>query len=181
MDLKGINLKNIPFKENQADWLNRLLQTVTPEQIAWLAGYFTAINSMPSADNAVMSPAADAVRDKNNPDEKITILYGSQTGNGERISSQLLARLKEAGYQAELKNMLDYRPNQLKNEKFLLIVVSTHGEGDPPDNAVEFYEYLHSKRAPKLDKLDYSVLALGDTSYEHFCKTGRDFDSRLSE
>ncbi len=61
------------------------------------------------------------------------------------------------------------------------MVVSTHGEGDPPDNAISFYEFLHSKRAPQLEELRYAVLSLGDTSYEFFCQTGKDFDKRLQE
>lgn len=77
--------------------------------------------------------------------------------------------------------MGDFKPNGLKKIENLLIVVSTHGEGEPPDNAIPFHEFLNSKRAPKLDGLRYSVLALGDTSYEFFCQTGKDFDKRLQE
>jgi len=77
--------------------------------------------------------------------------------------------------------MGDFKPTALKKIQNLLIVVSTHGEGDPPDNAIPFYEFLYSKRAPQLEGMKYSVLALGDTSYEFFCKTGKDFDSRLEE
>lgn len=80
-----------------------------------------------------------------------------------------------------LSSMSDFKPNTLKKLQHLLILVSTHGEGEPPDNAIPFYEFLHSKRAPQLDGLQYSVLALGDTSYEFFCQTGKDFDKRLEE
>jgi sulfite reductase (NADPH) flavoprotein alpha-component len=75
--------------------------------------------------------------------------------------------------------MAGYKVRQLKRESYLFVIVSTHGEGDPPDNAGVFHEFLHSKKAPKLESLRFSVLALGDSSYEHFCKTGRDFDIRL--
>ncbi|MNI09973.1 Sulfite reductase [NADPH] flavoprotein alpha-component [compost metagenome] len=77
--------------------------------------------------------------------------------------------------------MGDYKPNNLKKVENLFIVVSTHGEGEPPDSAIPFHEFLHSKRAPQLENLRYSVLALGDTSYEFFCQTGKDFDQRLEE
>ncbi len=77
--------------------------------------------------------------------------------------------------------MSDFKPNNLKKVKNLLIVVSTHGEGDPPDNALTFHEFIHGKRAPKLEDFRYSVLALGDSSYEFFCQTGKDFDKRLEE
>ena len=73
--------------------------------------------------------------------------------------------------------MSDFKPNNLKKVQNLLIVVSTHGEGDPPDNALSFHEFLHGKRAPKLDNLRFSVLALGDSSYEFFCQTGKEFDA----
>lgn len=77
--------------------------------------------------------------------------------------------------------MGDFKPNGLKKIENLLIIVSTHGEGEPPDNAIPLHEFLNSKRAPKLEGLRYSVLALGDTSYEFFCQTGKDFDKRLQE
>ena len=77
--------------------------------------------------------------------------------------------------------MSDFKPNNLKKVQNLLIVVSTHGEGEPPDNAIAFHEFLHGKRAPKLDDLSFSVLSLGDSSYEFFCQTGKDFDKRLEE
>ena len=77
--------------------------------------------------------------------------------------------------------MGDFKPNNLKKIQNLLIVTSTHGEGEPPDNAIAFYEFLHGKRAPKLDDLRFSVLSLGDSSYEFFCQTGKDFDKRLEE
>ena len=75
--------------------------------------------------------------------------------------------------------MNDFKPNNLKKVKNLLIFVSTHGEGDPPDNALTFHEFLHGKRAPKLTELNFSVLSLGDSSYEFFCQTGKEFDARL--
>jgi sulfite reductase (NADPH) flavoprotein alpha-component len=77
--------------------------------------------------------------------------------------------------------MSDFKPNNIKKVKNLLIIVSTHGEGDPPDNALTFHEFLHGKRAPKLEDLNFSVLSLGDSSYEFFCQTGKQFDARLEE
>ena len=77
--------------------------------------------------------------------------------------------------------MSDFKPNNLKKIQNLLIVASTHGEGEPPDNAIGFHEFLHGKRAPKLDDLTFLYLSLGDSSYEFFCQTGKDFDKRLEE
>ena len=113
--------------------------------------------------------------------KEVTVLFGSQTGNATGLAKKLSKKLEEQGFQVTLSLHGDFKPNSLKKVQNLLIVVSTHGEGDPPDNAIPFYEFLHSKRAPQLEDLRYSVLALGDTSYEFFCQTGKDFDKRLEE
>lgn len=107
-------------------------------------------------------------------------MYGSQTGNGRGVAQQLAEKAQAQGYAVNLVSMADYKVRQLKQETLLLAVVSTHGEGEAPDDAIELHKFLASKRAPKLDNLHYSVLALGDTSYEFFCQTGKDFDQRLS-
>ncbi len=89
--------------------------------------------------------------------------------------------LERTRLSSTVSSMSDFKPNNLKKIQNLLIIVSTHGEGDPPDNAQSFHEFLHGKRAPKLDQLNFSVLALGDSSYEFFCQTGKEFDQRLAE
>lgn len=113
--------------------------------------------------------------------KEVTVLFGSQTGNGEGIAENVVEKLKAKDYNVTLSLMSDYKPNALKKTEHLLIVVSTHGEGDPPDTALTFHEFLYSRRAPKLEGLHYSVLALGDSSYELFCHTGKEFDERLAE
>ncbi|ARD49641.1 assimilatory sulfite reductase (NADPH) flavoprotein subunit [Sporosarcina sp. P33] len=176
----GLQVTNSPFSEEQVELLNRLLPSITESQQSWLSGYLTAASSaaMPSGGVAVLErptievPAAV---------KEITILYGSQTGNGQGIAEQAAAKLKEQSFDVTIQSMSDFKPNALKKIENLLLVVSTHGEGDPPDTALPFYEFLHGRRAPKLDHLHYSVLALGDSSYEFFCKTGADFDQRLTE
>ncbi|MCL9797471.1 flavodoxin domain-containing protein, partial [Frankia sp. AgKG'84/4] len=113
--------------------------------------------------------------------KEVTILYGSQTGNAQGLSGNACKMLEGRGFQVTVSSMSDFKPNNLKKVQNLLIVVSTHGEGDPPDNALSFHEFLHGRRAPKLDDLHFSVLSLGDSSYEFFCQTGKEFDSRLEE
>lgn len=182
-----LHVTNSPFSQEQTEWLNRLLPTLTENQRIWLSGYLAAsvsqtavLTAAPDSAQAVVTPlpvqaAAEPVS------KEVTILYGSQTGNSQGLAEQFGKRLKENGFDVTVISMGDFKPNTLKKLKNLLVVVSTHGEGEPPDSALNFYEFLHSKRAPKLDGLKFSVLALGDTSYEFFCQTGKDFDKRLEE
>ncbi len=181
-----LQVTNSPFNQEQVELLNRLIPTLTDGQRLWLGGYIAAFQAgvaTPQAgligqvgQNPVVAPvSAPAVS------REVTVLYGSQTGNSIGLSKKLGKKLEEQGLQVTLSSMGDFKPNGLKKIENLLIVVSTHGEGEPPDNAIPFHEFLNSKRAPKLDGLRYSVLALGDTSYEFFCQTGKDFDKRLEE
>ncbi|WP_010494462.1 assimilatory sulfite reductase (NADPH) flavoprotein subunit [Paenibacillus elgii] len=169
-----LQVMNSPFNQEQVELLNRLLPTLTEVQKIWLSGYLTALHKTEA------SAAAPAV---NQPvlSKEVTVLFGSQTGNSQKLAKKLSEKLKEQGLQPILSSMSDFKPNTLKKVENLLILVSTHGEGEPPDNALSFYEFLHSKRAPQLEGLRFSVLALGDTSYEFFCQTGKDFDKRLEE
>lgn len=183
-----LKVTNSPFTEAQAELINQLLPTLTDSQIQWLGGFLTfyrvgaaagetaAAVAVPVFEQAVPTAAAVPATPR-----EATILFGSQTGNSQRLAGRLADKLKEQGFEVTLSAMNVYKTNNLKKTAHLFIIASTHGEGDPPDNALTFYEFLHSKRAPKLDGLKYSVLALGDTSYEFFCKTGKDFDERLAE
>jgi sulfite reductase (NADPH) flavoprotein alpha-component len=183
-----LQVMNSPFNQEQVELLNRLLPTLTESQQIWLSGYIAALNRTSSPAAAVVNPQAvavvsEAVTPASQPviAKEVTILFGSQTGNGQRLAKGLAGKLEAQGFHVMLSSMSDFKPNGLKKVRNLLLVVSTHGDGDPPDNALPFYEFLHSKRAPQLDELSYSVLALGDSSYEFFCKTGKDFDQRLAE
>ncbi|WP_303968779.1 assimilatory sulfite reductase (NADPH) flavoprotein subunit [Sporosarcina ureae] len=176
----ALQVSNSPFSEEQVELLNRLLPSISVTQQSWLSGYLTAVSSasVPSGGVAVLDRPAIEVP---TAVKEITVLYGSQTGNGQGIAEQVAAKLKEQSFEVTIQSMNDFKPNNLKKIENLLLVVSTHGEGDPPDTALPFFEFLHGKRAPQLDHLHYSVLALGDSSYEFFCKTGADFDQKLSD
>lgn len=181
-----LQVTNSPFNQEQVELLNRLIPTLNDSQKTWLGGYLTAIQgiaAIAAGTGAAPNVQAEAVSAVSVPpaSREVTVLYGSQTGNSSGLSKKLAKKLEEQGLQVTLSSMGDFKPNGLKKIENLLIVVSTHGEGEPPDNAIPLHEFLNSKRAPKLDGLKYSVLALGDTSYEFFCQTGKDFDLRLQE
>ncbi|GFM14394.1 assimilatory sulfite reductase (NADPH) flavoprotein subunit [Bacillus sp. FW1] len=176
-----LQVMNSPFNQEQAELLNRLLPTLTESQKIWLSGYLSA-QSVSSQETAGVPVAAVSVEAPAPAVSKeVTVLYGSQTGNAQGLAENAGKQLEQSGFQVTVSSMSDFKPNQLKKVTNLLIVVSTHGEGDPPDNALSFHEFLHGRRAPKLENLRFSVLALGDSSYEFFCQTGKEFDQRLEE
>jgi sulfite reductase (NADPH) flavoprotein alpha-component len=163
---------------NPEQW-NLITQAIAPlsrEQLNWVSGYMAGLASASSPVSA--APNVTAVAEK--PALSFTVMFGSQTGNAKGIAQSLHKQLTDTGVPSVLVSMADYKPRQIKNETHLALVVSTHGEGDAPDDAIEFHEFLASKKAPKLTGLNYSVLGLGDSSYEYFCQTGKDFDNRLA-
>ncbi len=161
--------------------INHLVGTLDPVQLAWIAGYLSAINAvaLQGAGRTTAGPAAAGAA--GNGAAELTILFGSQTGNCEGVAKMATERAAQRGIKSNLKNMGTYENAELKKEKLMMLIVSTHGEGDPPDAAEDLYKFVNSKRAPKLGDLKYSVLALGDSSYEHYCQTGVDFDKRFKE
>jgi sulfite reductase (NADPH) flavoprotein alpha-component len=157
---------------NQLTLLQQATSSYSPLQLAWASGYLAAKSE--SGQNVQLSPAPVAVAAK-----ILTILYASQTGNAKGVAKQVEKAASAAGIIVKLKNISDYKAKSLKSETHVLIIASTNGEGEAPDDAIEFHEFLLGKKAPKLPNLSYSVLSLGDSSYEFFCQTGRDFDERL--
>ncbi|WP_144523379.1 assimilatory sulfite reductase (NADPH) flavoprotein subunit [Bacillus pumilus] len=176
-----LHVLNSPFSQQQADLLNQLLPTLTDQQKIWLTGYLSAQAALAGSETATQAPTPSAAAPAQPVSKDVTVLYGSQTGNSEGLAKKTAQHLEEKGLQVTLSSMSDFKPNNLKKIHNLLMVVSTHGEGDPPDNALSFHEYVHGRRAPKLDHLSFSVLSLGDSSYEFFCQTGKEFDERFKE
>lgn len=165
-----------PLNDEQAHQLESLARTLSPSQAMWVRGYLAGLHA--GGGTAISATSSSAEPSRLVP---LTILYGSQTGNAESVARLLQDTARGRGIESTLFDMLGYRPRNLKKEESVLIVVSTQGEGEPPDSAQEFYAFLHGNKAPKLNGLRFSVLALGDSSYEHFCKTGKDIDQRLTE
>ena len=163
-----------PLDDEQSSRLHDALHGLTPEQLQWVSGYAAGVAAANAGGDPVPAAAAETAA-------ALTILYGSQTGNGEQVATALAAAARDKGFAVTLQSLATYKPAGLKRESMVTFVVSTHGEGDPPDDAELFREFLLSKKAPQLESLNFSVLALGDSSYLNFCQTGREFDARLVE
>lgn len=159
-----------PLPPAVAAEVRQLLARLDQGQRLWLSGFLAGTSSGPA-----LQPALPAQR----PQSFVTVLYGSQSGNSQRLAQQIGEALTQRGVTFTALDMIDCRKTHLDEAGTLLVVVSTHGEGDPPDRALPLHELLHGRKAPKLSHLKYSVLALGDSSYEKFCETGRQFDARL--
>ena len=166
----------LPLNPEQLARLQAATTDLTPTQLAWVSGYFWGVlNQQPGAAAMAAAPAP-AVETPT-----ITLLSASQTGNARRVAEALRDDLLAAKLNVNLVNAGDYKFKQIANEKLLVVVASTQGEGEPPEEAVALHKFLFSKKAPKLNGAAFAVFGLGDTSYEFFCQCGKDFDSKLAE
>ncbi|EAT2899931.1 NADPH-dependent assimilatory sulfite reductase flavoprotein subunit [Salmonella enterica] len=164
----------LPLNPEQLARLQAATTDLTPEQLAWVSGYFWG----------VLNPRSGAVAVTPAPEGKmpgITLISASQTGNARRVAEALRDDLLAANLNVTLVNAGDYKFKQIASEKLLVIVTSTQGEGEPPEEAVTLHKFLFSKKAPKLTDTAFAVFSLGDTSYEFFCQAGKDFDNKLAE
>ena len=143
-----------PFSEAQRAWLNGFLAGLYSEQ---------------------------EVLVDSKPTKTVTILFGSQTGNSEGLARKTSKLIAKTGARVSVQDMGEFSPEKIAEQSCLLIITSTYGEGEPPDNAKGLYEFLHSESAPSLERLEYSVLGLGDSSYPDFCQCSRDFDKRIGD
>lgn len=164
----------LPLNPEQLARLQAATTDFTPTQLAWVSGYFWGmLNQQPGAVASAPAQAVEA--------PAITLISASQTGNARRVAEALRDDLQAAQLNVKLVNAGDYKFKQIAGEKLLVVVTSTQGEGEPPEEAVALHKFLFSKKAPKLNGTAFAVFGLGDTSYEFFCQSGKDFDSKLAE
>ena len=157
-----------------------LLPTLTPLQLAWLSGYAWSQASGVEQPVAGQHLAANLTALSVEP-FSITVLSGSQTGNAKLVADKVAAELTEAGIAVKRVALKDYKAKTIADEKYLLLVTSTQGEGEPPEEGVVLHKLLNGKKTPKLTELQFAVLGLGDSSYPNFCQAGKDFDQRFAE
>ena len=172
-----------PLDPERTDLLLRVVEGLELSTLQWLSGFAAGVaHERASGRHGASLPAgsvvAPAVRAE--PTARLTIVYGSQTGNSKRIAERLGRAAEAAGLAARVYAAGNYPVKDLAKERALVMVVSTQGDGDPPDDARGLIEFLQSRSAPKLEQLSFSVLALGDSSYPKFCETGRQVDDRLA-
>jgi len=160
--------EHAPFSPDQRRGLDSVLPTLDAVQRGWLSGFLAAASTASTGPVVVAPPATI----------RLTVLYGTESGNTEALADLSVKAAKKRGFQAVMKNMADLSPADLAKVSNLLVIVSTWGDGEPPETATAFYKELMSAAVP-LAGLRYSVCALGDTAYEKFCQTGKDIDARL--
>ncbi|EAR7757511.1 NADPH-dependent assimilatory sulfite reductase flavoprotein subunit [Salmonella enterica] len=164
----------LPLNPQQLARLQAATTDFTPEQLAWVSGYFWGVlNPRSGADAVARAP------ERGSPG--ITLISASQTGNARRVAEALRDDLLAVNLNVNLVNAGDYKFKQIACEKLLVVVTSTQGEGEPPEEAVALHKFLFSKKAPRLNNTAFAVFSLGDTSYEFFCQAGKDFDNKLAE
>jgi sulfite reductase (NADPH) flavoprotein alpha-component len=165
--------KTAPFAEEEIDLLNRVVGTANPIQRAWLAGFLAGLDAQAGAvarPEPVAPPRAA---------EPLTIVYASESGNSERLAADMAKLARKRGLKPTVVDMADLDLADLPKSRRLVVIAATWGEGDPPGRAAASYAALMGDGAPRLDGVEFAVLALGDTAYVEFCAVGKAIDARL--
>jgi sulfite reductase (NADPH) flavoprotein alpha-component len=165
--------KTAPFAEEEIDLLNSVVGTASPIQRAWLAGFLAGID----ASGGLLAPQPLAPM---RPAEPLTIVYASESGNSEKLAGDIAKAARKSGLKPTIVDMADLELSALTSAKRLIVIAATWGEGEPPARAIRAYNELMGEGAPRLDGVEFGVLALGDTAYVEFCAIGKKIDERLA-
>jgi sulfite reductase (NADPH) flavoprotein alpha-component len=166
--------KTAPFAEEEIDLLNRVVGPASPNQRAWLAGFLAGLDAA-AAGTVAPQPAAPP-----RPAEPLTIVYASESGNSEKLAGDVAKAARKNGLKPTIIDMADLDLSVLTSAKRLVVIAATWGEGEPPARAVRVYNELMGEGAPRIDGVEFGVLALGDTAYAEFCAVGKKIDERLA-
>ena len=178
MSAQPLPLPAPPLTGEKPALLARLVDGLDTAGLWWLSGYAAGLAQAPGHPALALLPGGAAAATHT---QRATVLFGSQTGNARRAAETLARELEGAGLGVRLLRADAYPTRELASERLLYVVISTQGEGDPPDDAIGFVEFLAGKRAPVLPELKFAVLGLGDSSYAQFCGIARRIDARLAE
>jgi sulfite reductase (NADPH) flavoprotein alpha-component len=168
-----------PLADDRATLLRALTEGLEPAALQWISGYAAGLAAQQTQLRHALP--LHAVPNEAPVVERLSIVYGSQTGNAKREAESLARDAQAKGIAVRLLRADAYPLKELADERLLTVVISTQGEGDPPDDALAFVEFLNGRKAPKLDQLHFAVLGLGDSSYAQFNAVARRIDARLAE
>ena len=165
--------KTAPFSEEDVELLNRVVGPANAVQRAWLAGFLAGVESVTGVAHVAPAVAPQAA-------EPLTIVFASESGNSEKLASDMAKSARKIGLKPTVIDMAELELATLTKAKRLIVIAATWGEGEPPGRAVHVYNELMSDAAPRLDGVEFGVLALGDTAYAEFCAIGKKIDERFA-
>lgn len=171
-----MSTQQFPFN---CDELKKIIENYNDKQLAWLSGYLWGRAEKSSVEQVL--PSTTLPSNMTQAEQKVTIISASQTGNARRVANELSQDIERLGIAVTHLPAGEYKAKKLSQEEILILVTSTQGEGEPPEEALSLYKYLFAAKAPKLTHLQFAVFGLGDASYPKFCQAAKDFDQRFAE
>ncbi|MCT3924748.1 flavodoxin domain-containing protein [Elizabethkingia anophelis] len=162
------------LSETKLKVLKEISSGFSRDEAIWASGYLAGL----AGTSAAVADLPPQLNTHTTAVKKITLVYGTETGNSKKLATELAGVVKKKGIQVKLGDLSQYKPKDLAKEEYLFVVISTQGEGEPPILAKKFYDYIHENEL-NLSNIKFGVLALGDSTYPQFCKTGEDVDTRF--